>query len=342
MPTKTYRIIHGLKIYPNKYTRKQKRCMSSKIKPVTDEEAISEFVKLQNYDLDHIGLSRVGNKTVDKYTYSERLNTVGNKGISFYDFYYNSSKFKTKRYVNNIFNYCGEQETKKRIKREVKKGKTAETATGGVVEEEGACGIFPDLKVWVAIFNMYFGSVNIFRPLVSAKIYEIFKPTSILDFTMGWGGRMVGAMALNVKKYTGIDNNKNLQNPYKNMVTLLKPHTDTRVKLMFKNALDVDYSKLEYDMVLTSPPYYDIEVYGNADIAELYKTRGDWNDLFYRPLFSRTYAGLKRGGYYCLNIPELLYESVCVPLFGAADTTLFFDKKMRPNNYREFIYVWKK
>jgi hypothetical protein len=65
---------------------------------------------------------------------------------------------------------------------------------------------------------------------------------------MGWGGRMVGAMALNQKKY-GIDNNKNLQKPYKDMVKLLKPHTDTRVKLMFKSALDVDYSKLEYDMV---------------------------------------------------------------------------------------------
>jgi hypothetical protein len=50
------------------------------------------------------------------------------------------------------------------------------------------------------------------------------------------------------KKY-GIDNNKNLQKPYKDMVKLLKPHTDTRVKLMFKSALDVDYSKLEYDMV---------------------------------------------------------------------------------------------
>jgi hypothetical protein len=70
------------------------------------------------------------------------------------------------------------------------------------------------------------------------------------------------------------------------------PH-HTRVKLMFKSALDVDYSKLEYDMVLNRR--ITTEVYGNADIAELYKTRSDWNDLFYRPLFSRTYAGLKKG-----------------------------------------------
>jgi hypothetical protein len=40
---------------------------------------------------------------------------------------------------------------------------------------------------------------EIFSDLWFPKIYEIFKPTSILDFTMGWGGRMVGAMALNVK-----------------------------------------------------------------------------------------------------------------------------------------------
>jgi hypothetical protein len=60
---------------------------------------------------------------------------------------------------------------------------------------------------------------------------------------------------------------------------------------MFKSALDVDYSKLEYDMVTS--PYLRHRVYGNADIAELYKTRSDWNDLF--PSFLGTYAGLKKG-----------------------------------------------
>jgi hypothetical protein len=49
------------------------------------------------------------------------------------------------------------------------------------------------------------------------------------------------------------------------MVKLLKPHTDTRVKLMFKSALDVDYSKLEYDMVLTCR--ITTEVYGNSRIV---------------------------------------------------------------------------
>lgn len=319
MKTKKTRFIHGLEIISNNYTKKQKRDISTELKPITEEQALSEFNKIKNYDLEHIGLSRIGNKTVDKYTYGERLNTQGNKGLSFYDFFYNNKKFKTKRYVNNLFEYC------------IKNTKNA-TKT--------------NLKIWIAIFNMYFGSVNIFRPLVSAKIYEIFKPTSVLDFTMGWGGRMVGAMALNINTYIGIDNNMNLQKPYKDMCKLLKPHTNTRVKLLFKSALDVDYTKLKYDMVLTSPPYYDIEIYGDVDTDDgdgiLYKTRCEWDEIFYRPLFSRTYAGMKTGGYYCLNIPIILYETICMPLFGVADTTLFFDKKTRPNNYREFIYIWKK
>jgi hypothetical protein len=80
---------------------------------------------------------------VDKYTYSERLNTVGNKGLSFYEFYYNNGKFKTKRYVNNIFNYCVEQETKKRIKRELKRGKPQESPEPmKVTLREGGCGVF--------------------------------------------------------------------------------------------------------------------------------------------------------------------------------------------------------
>jgi hypothetical protein len=108
---------------------------------------------------------------------------------------------------------------------------------------------------------------------------------------------------------------------------------------MFKSALDVDYSKLEYDMVLTSPPYYDIEVYGNADIAELYKTRSDWNDLFYRPLFSRTYAGLK--GVLLFEHSRLSIRIRVCSVARRGGYHVIFDKKPRPNNYREFIYVWK-
>ena len=40
--------------------------------------------------------------------------------------------------------------------------------------------------------------------------------------------------------------------------------------MIFKSALEVDYSKLDYDLVFTSPPYYFIQKYMNNAV---YKTK---------------------------------------------------------------------
>jgi hypothetical protein len=51
--------------------------------------------------------------------------------------------------------------------------------------------------------------------------------------TMGWCGRLVGACALDIEKYTGIEINSNLYKPYKNMLKFLCAKTKTKVKLLF-------------------------------------------------------------------------------------------------------------
>jgi hypothetical protein len=74
----------------------------------------------------------------------------------------------------------------------------------------------------------------------------------------------------------------------------------------------------------------------------------DWEQNFYIPLFSVTYKHLKKGGYFILNVPKDLYETICVDLFGKADIKIPLKMKIRPKNsytkkgYSEYIYVWKK
>ena len=51
--------------------------------------------------------------------------------------------------------------------------------------------------------------------MISKYLYEIYKPTTILDFSMGWGGRLVAAMTIPNIKYIGFDTNTDLINPYK-------------------------------------------------------------------------------------------------------------------------------
>jgi len=203
---------------------------------------------------------------------------------------------------------------------------------------------------WYHIFNLYQSSISIFKPVLAMEIYNKFKPHTILDPTMGWGGRLVGACALDVPKYIGIDLNKDLEKPYKEMSDKLKElGTKTEIQLMFKSALNVDYSKLKYDMVFTSPPYYNIELYKGTEK----QSKEEWDENFYKPLFEKTYKYLENGGHYILNVPSEVYERVCIPLLGKADI-LFPLKKIERGtssskkgdkvniNYKEYIYIWRK
>jgi hypothetical protein len=290
----------------------EKKDISKKIKNISEEEAIKDFEHLKIMDLKKISNeTRIGNKFVDRFTFFERLETNSKKCKSYFDFI-QDTEYHKKKYIQNLLNY--------------QKGDDKHVAL-------------------YRVFKLHCGSIGIFKPLTAMEIYNRFKPNSVLDFTMGWGGRLVGACALNVPNYIGIDSNINLKEPYGKMVKLLKKlGTTTNIKLMFKDALKIDYSKLNYDLVLTSPPYYNMEIYEGMQE----QTDDDWEQNFYIPLFSVTYKYLKRGGYYVLNVPKDLYETICVDLFGKADIKIPLKMKIRPKNsytkkgYNEYIYVWKK
>jgi DNA modification methylase len=166
----------------------------------------------------------------------------------------------------------------------------------------------------------------------------MFKPKVLLDFTMGWGGRLVGACALDIDKYIGIDLNKQLRTPYKMMAKELNKMSHTSIELYFENAVNFDYSKLDYDMVFTSPPYYNIEIYKGTKKRSI----DEWNNDFYIPLFSNTFKYLKHKGIYALNVNKEIYENVCIPILGKSYKKIPLQLSKRGNDYKEFIYIWKK
>ena len=296
-------------------SRNTRKNIASDISNITKDQAINSFRKLKQVGCKpQKPKARIGNDFVDYFTHFERLHTIGNKGIDFFDLYENRKTYKKQKYVQNLLDFYRKDR--------------------GLEEK--------DPRVWKYIFNMYFGSIQIFKPLNAIEVYCKFKPTSILDFTMGWGGRMIAAIALGIPKYTGIDLNENLTVPYDNMIKTLKTAGEmenTVVDLRFQDALTVDYSQIDYDMVFTSPPYYNIELYRGT----VEKTEEEWNNEFYIPLFRKTMQHLKPGGYYCLNIPHNVYTKVCIPLFGKSSRKIILKKNDRVDSpYKEYIYVWEK
>ena len=55
------------------------------------------------------------------------------------------------------------------------------------------------------------------------------KATKVLDFTAGWGARLIAAMALDID-YTGIDANKALKPGYDKIIKTLRPYSKSKIK----------------------------------------------------------------------------------------------------------------
>jgi hypothetical protein len=277
-----------------------------------------DFEKLRNLKCDNLNnKSNYGAKFVNNFTAIERLNTKGKRQISFFDFYFNfNDYYNNKYYVRNGID-------------SVYKGK--------FLKEKNKEKRINMLK---SFYTLYMGNVGIFRPVLAKEIICKYKPKKMLDFTMGWGGRLVGACSENIESYIGIDLNTNLKPHYEKMCKLLNKLSTTKIKLFFKDALKVDYSKLDYDFVLTSPPYYNVEVYNKNNVISI----EEWNNSFYTPIFEVTYRYLKKGGVYCLNIPNYIYNDVAIKVLGKCYEKILLGKpkRIQTDTYMEYIYVWKK
>ena len=153
---------------------------------------------------------------------------------------------------------------------------------------------------YTSVLNLRVGTLNQFKPRVAALLYHIYKPKTVLDFCAGWGDRCVAAMAKNVN-YIGVDTNLELQPAYTQMVNEYQEKSKSKITMYFQPAETLDFSTLKYDMVFTSPPYFDLEQYANMPKYEGYH---DWIEKFLRPVILASYQHLEDQGWMFLNIPS--------------------------------------
>ena len=282
--------------------------IATQIKNITLETALKDLSKLQEMDITTITPQcRTGNNFIDFFMFRYRLQTISRKKMTFFQFVSNT-EYQAKPYIQKLIKYQDHLKINK-------------------------------LTKLYRIFTLHCGTISLFKPIRAIEVYTRFKPRSILDPCSGWGGRLVGACVCNIPFYTGIDLNINLKEPYEAMINKLKPTTTTAMNIHFCDAVTFDYSNLKYDMVLTSPPYFNIELYPYTNKL----TKPEWVTLFYIPLFKETFKYLELGGWFCINVNQEIYNDICVGLFGQAHIKLpMSNVKRLINNMTEFIYCWCK
>jgi tRNA1(Val) A37 N6-methylase TrmN6 len=161
-----------------------------------------------------------------------------------------------------------------------------------------------------------FKEVGTFRPTNVVSMVREFNPRSILDFSSGWGDRLIAALACGVD-YIGIDPNDALQKGYAEMIETFRSHSpnpELKVQMVPKriedfSPLDLDGSDAAsaaafgVDMIFTSPPYFDLEIYSD-DPKQSHHYGDAWYEEFLLKALKKVWSYLKEGGHMIIIIND--------------------------------------
>lgn len=138
-----------------------------------------------------------------------------------------------------------------------------------------------------------------FRPPVIVSIIKKFKSKKVLDFSAGWGDRLIGALACNVE-YTGVDPNDCVHKGYREMIKIFG---SKKINLIHSGFEDAKITGM-FDLIFTSPPYFDLEIYtkDKTQSVSKYKELDDWLNNFLLFSLKKAWEHLIKTGYMMIII----------------------------------------
>jgi len=168
-----------------------------------------------------------------------------------------------------------------------------------------------------AMLRRYSGTqmVSNFRPTAAATLYDIFvdkdsplegtEAGTVWDPSMGYGGRLMGAIAAGVNyigtdpcvpTYAGLEKIRDEYGHSHKKYTLLRQGSETYIPE--ENSLD---------FVFTSPPYLGHEQYGDEEEQSFKKfpVQDQWRNGFLLQTIKNAYRGLKPGKYAGFNVANV-------------------------------------
>jgi DNA modification methylase len=170
----------------------------------------------------------------------------------------------------------------------------------------------------------------------AGQIYKYFKVSKVLDFCAGWGDRCLAAIVLGID-YIGIDSNINLEKYYNNMINFYP--INSKIKLIFDKAENVNFDLFEFDLIFTSPPFWNKKKY---ILEQYYNCEIDYDNFLKNCLIPiiLKYKNIKP---VCLNIPEHMYNDI-LKYTGKCKEIFYFktgtNHKNKNHSSQEYNYIY--
>ncbi len=144
---------------------------------------------------------------------------------------------------------------------------------------------------------------TIHRPTNIIAMIKIFGAKSVLDMSAGWGDRLIGAMAADVE-YVGVDPNKCLHPGYQEIIKFFNK-SPKKYLLIEDKFEEVDLPERNYDLVYSSPPYFDLEIYtSESPQSSEYTKEEEWFEHFLKPSLLKAWNALITNGIMAININQ--------------------------------------
>jgi 16S rRNA G966 N2-methylase RsmD len=154
-------------------------------------------------------------------------------------------------------------------------------------------------------FNFGLVKNTMYRPQMSKMICDHYNAKSVLDPCAGWGGRMLGAVASGAHYYA-FEPNTTTYNNLKKIIDFLE--ISDKVTIICDDALNMkNYDIPKVDLVITSPPYYDLEVYANESTQSItnHTTYESWAEDFLKGIVNLCIDHLNDTGISCWNVGKV-------------------------------------
>jgi predicted RNA methylase len=223
---------------------------------------------------------------------------------------------------------------------------------------------------------------NTFNPTFASFIIQTYltvqarekRGLRILDPSAGWGDRLIGALAtdtagIKIESYVGVDPNPRMTDIYRTIASTLNRKVNVDIiPLPFEDAqVETDH----FDVAITSPPFFSLEVYLTADDDKTkmqsttrYSTYDSWKSGMYIPYIRKMFEAVRSGGRLVLYVSNTTLPSrELIPLaddtkaivesFGASfigkcailiapDSAESAAIMRQTSNKEKYAYIWEK
>lgn len=146
---------------------------------------------------------------------------------------------------------------------------------------------------------------TMYRPQMAKLICDYYKPKVVLDPCAGWGGRMLGVVASGAN-YIAFEPNTKTYNNLQRLIDFLG--IKDKVTIICDDAMNMDnYDISNVDLIITSPPYFDLEVYTNEATQSITKHTNykDWSEYFLLGIIEKCNSKLNIDGVSCWNVGKV-------------------------------------